>query len=92
MPSAGVYDEPLADMESRGVAGLVERREALVLDRESEKYVRIEELRFSGAAVLTAGDNGGELGPRMLFSRRIAASQRVHGSLWQGAMWPQPLC
>jgi hypothetical protein len=36
MPSAGVYDPPL-DVESRGVAGLVVRREALVLDRESEK-------------------------------------------------------
>jgi hypothetical protein len=48
--NACVY-EPWFDVESRGLLGGPEvvRRDAAVLDRESEKNRRVDELRLGGA-------------------------------------------
>ena len=53
MPGAGAH-EPLLDVESRGVPGdgpEIVRRDAMVLERESEKKRRVDEVRLGGAKV-----------------------------------------
>lgn len=60
------------------------RRDAVVLERDSEKKPRTDEERFGGAAKasVAGGDSGGELGPpRCSFSLAIALGQSVHGCL-----------
>jgi hypothetical protein len=59
------------------------RRDAVVLDRESEKKRRVDEERLGGAKkVPVAGEvMGGEFGPRRSFRRWSATSHSVHGSV-----------
>jgi hypothetical protein len=79
--------------------GPVMRREVVdvvVLERESvvfsEKKRRVEDARFGGAKVTTAGESGGDMGPRRSFRRWTALSHKVHGCVWLSPTWPQPLC
>ena len=71
------------------------RREAVDAEREivwlSEKKRRVDSERLTGAALGTAGDRGGDMGPRKSFSRWTAVSQRVQGWWCDSPMWPQPL-
>lgn len=81
-------------MESRGVGGPggpdSVRRDADVLDRESEKKRRVDDVRL-GAKLVAGGESGGEPGPRRLFKRCIAASHNVHGCVWLSPTCPHPL-
>lgn len=71
------------------------RREAVDAEREMvwlrEKKRRVEAERFTGAVEGTAGESGGDMGPRRELRRFMAASQRVQGWWWDSPMWPQPL-
>jgi hypothetical protein len=67
------------------------RRDADVLERESEKKRRVEDVRFGGAKVV-AGERGGDMGPRRLLRREMAASQRVHGCVCDSPICEHPLC
>lgn len=74
---------------------MVLRCEAVDAEREMvwlrEKKRRVEAERFTGAGLGTAGERGGDMGPRRPFRRWMAASQRVQGWWWDSPMWPQPL-
>jgi hypothetical protein len=95
MLGAYVY-KPRLDVESRGVPGdgpEIVRRDVVVLERDSEKKRRVDEVRFGGAKSIPGGDSGGELRPpRCTLRRAIAASQRAHGCVCDSPRWPQPLC
>lgn len=71
------------------------RREAAEAEREivwlREKKRRVDAERFTGAGSGAAGESGGDMGPRRLFKRCSALSQRVQGWWWDSPMWPQPL-
>lgn len=71
------------------------RRDAVEAEREMvwlrEKKRRVDPDRFTGAGLGTAGERGGDMGPRRSFRRLRAALQRVQGWWWDSAIWPQPL-
>lgn len=100
----GVGPEPYTDVdEDRGVAvpdgPETARRElddAVLVERDnvplSEKKRRVDDVRFGGTNLVAGGESGGELGPRRLFRRWIAAGQSVQGWVWLSPTCPQPLC
>ena len=80
-------EERVAALELRDSVWLRERN----LRRDAERLGGAEKKPAEGWAE-AKGEMGGLLGPRRAYSRWMAASQSVSGSLVDGPMGPQPEC